>query len=316
VWPFRLPLRNGMDLLGRRRGHVLERLVHVDELPVHVRIAQPTPTRVVFSALADSRPAGETAIARMRFALGVDDDLRDFQRRFRGDPLIGRSLAARPWLRVPRRPEPFEALAWAICEQLIEFVDAAAIQRRIVLVLGRRCPRTWLRDAPTADRVAGVGPATLESFGLAHRRAVTLRRCAREVARGRIDLRSGDHQRTLRRLAAIPGIGPWTLAMVGLGALGRYDMVPAGDVNLLKLAGRVLAGGDPDGFATEAQVGALLAPYGEWAGLAALHLMTAPQLACPDDRPLPYRARVSARLPVAGGAPPALGSERPSKLSL
>ncbi len=75
----------------------------------------------------------------MRFALGVDDDLRGFHERFRFDPLIGPSVRARPWLRVRRRPEPFEALAWAVCEQLIDFPRAAAIQRRIVFRLGPRC---------------------------------------------------------------------------------------------------------------------------------------------------------------------------------
>ena len=72
----------------------------------------------------------------MRFALGVDDDLRPFYDRFRSDPLIGRSVRARPHLRVIRRPDPFEALAWAICEQLIEAERAEAIERRIVARLG------------------------------------------------------------------------------------------------------------------------------------------------------------------------------------
>ena len=75
----------------------------------------------------------------MRFALGVDDDLRPFYDRFRDDPLIGRSVRARPHLRASRRPEPFEALAWAICEQLIEFERAAAIERRIVARWAARC---------------------------------------------------------------------------------------------------------------------------------------------------------------------------------
>ncbi len=74
----------------------------------------------------------------MRFAVGVDDDLRAFHERFRFDPLIGPAVRALPHLRVRRRPEPFEALAWAVCEQLIEFERACEIERRIVWRGGRR----------------------------------------------------------------------------------------------------------------------------------------------------------------------------------
>ncbi len=298
AWFFRLPLRNGSDGVLRRRGDVLERLLHVGEHAVLVRVAQPARERVVLGAWAADRVAAREALTRMRFALSVDDDLAPFHARFAKDPLIGRSLRARPWLRVARRPQAFEALAWAICEQLIEFTRAAAIERRIVWRLGRSCAHTGLCDLPTPASVAATAPALLESMDLAHRRALTLVRVAREISRGRAVLEDADQQSTLRRLRRVPGVGPWTLAMLSLAGLGRYDAVPAGDVNLLKRAGRLLAGGDPRGFASETEVLELLAPYGSWAGLAAMHLMTAPTLACPDDRPTSYRARLGGRAPV------------------
>src|SRR5919202_701695 len=155
AWPFRLP-GGGPDGVLRRRGHAIERLLHVEDAGAVVRVAQPARDRVVFVAGADSPDVAEEALQRMRFALGVDDDLRPFYDRFRDDELIGASVRARPWIRVIRRPEPFEALAWAITEQLIEFVRAAAIQRRIVRRWGARCPRTGLRDVPAAATLAGV----------------------------------------------------------------------------------------------------------------------------------------------------------------
>jgi len=245
AWAFRLPLRNGPDGVLRRRGDVLERLLHVGEHAVLVRVAQPARERVVFGAWGADRVAAREALRRMRFALSVDDDLAPFHTRFADDPLIGRSLRARPWLRVARRPGAFEALAWAICEQLIEFPRAAAIERRIVWRLGRGCQHTGLRDLPTAERVAATAPAMLEGMDLAHRRALTLVRVARGISRGRTVLEDADQQSTLRRLRRVPGVGSWTLAMLSLAGLGRYDAVPAGDVNLLKRAGRLLAGGDP-----------------------------------------------------------------------
>ncbi len=300
-WPFRLPAHGGMDGVLRHRGGVLERLLHHGEQPVVVRVTQPSADRVVFDASAPTGEVAEHGIARMRFALGVDEDLRAFHARFARDPLIGESVRRRPWLRVRRRPEPWEALAWAVCEQLIEFERAAAIERRIVRRLGRSWPeeehgsrrasrggharvpaaagrggQAWpLRDVPTPAALAGVAPALLQSLDLGGARARTLVRVAREVARGRIDLHAPDHERTWRRLRAIPGIGPWTVEMLALHGQGRHDQVPAGDVGLLKLVGRARSGGNPYVRADEAEVREFFAPYEEWAGLAAMHMMGA-----------------------------------------
>ena len=274
--PFRLPRRNGMDGMLRRRAGVLERLIHLAEQPVLVRAAQTTGGRVLLGARAPSREAARHGLARMRFALGLDFDQRPFLRLFAGDPLIGRSVRTRPWLRVSGRPDPFEALVCAICEQLIEYERAAAIERRIVAALGRRWVgwdggHSTLSDMPAAERLAGTSPALLQSFDLAGCRAITLTRVAREVARGRIDLADEHHEEGWRRLRAIPGVGPWTIEMMALGGQGRHDQLPAGDLNLMKLVGRRLSGGDPQAIADEGQVREFFAPYGEWAGLAAVH---------------------------------------------
>jgi 3-methyladenine DNA glycosylase/8-oxoguanine DNA glycosylase len=272
-WVFRLP-GAAPDGVLRRRGGVLERLIHVDGVPAVVRVAQPASDEILFGARADDRETAREAIARMRFAVGVDDDLRPFHERFRFDPLIGPSVRLKPWVRIMRRPDPFEALAWAITEQLIDFPRAVAIQRRIVYRLGRSCTATGLRDLPAAERLAGTAPALLQSFDLSAGRALALRRAAREVASGRADLRAADHERGWRRLRAIPGIGRWTIEMLGLHGQGRYDLVPAGDLNLIKLVGR-LQTGSPHARAAEDEVRATFAPYDGWAGLAATHALRA-----------------------------------------
>jgi len=275
-WPFRLPAPGGRDGVLRRRGGVLERLLHLDGRPAIVRVAQTGERRVLFGAWAQDRGDAAAAIGRMRFALGVDDDLRPFWERHRDDPLVGPSLRRRPWLRVTRRPFAFEALAWAVCEQLIESSRAAAIEARIVRALGPRCARTGLRDVPAAAVLAACAPARLESFDLAGRRAIALVRVAREVQRGRIDLDGPDHERAWRRLLAIPTIGRWTVEMLALHGQGRYDVIPAGDLGFLKLLGRARSGGDPAARAEEAEVRALFARFGEWRGLAGAHALSAP----------------------------------------
>ncbi len=269
-----------MDGVTRRRAGVLERLLHHEDEPVVVRIAQTAHDTVMFGARAQTHEAARYGVVRMRFALGVDDDLGAFHRRFASDSLIGRSVRARPWLRVGRRPEPFEALVWAVCEQLIEYERAAKVQSRLVTRLGRRWTgegeRAWasgLRDLPTAAKLSATAPALIESCDLAAARAIALRRAAREVAQGRVNLRDpGEHERGWKRLRAIAGIGAWTVEMMALCGQGRYDQLPAGDLALLKLVGRRLSGGEQRARAQEHEVRAFFAPYGEWAGLAAVHM--------------------------------------------
>jgi 3-methyladenine DNA glycosylase/8-oxoguanine DNA glycosylase len=274
-WVFALPLRNGLDGLTRVRGGVLHRLVHAGEEPVLVRAVQLSPDRVLFGAQASERDAAEWGISRMRVGLGIDQDLSGFYERFRFDPLIGTSVRASPGLRPFGKPDPFEALVWAICEQLIEFERACAIQRRLIFRLGRRCEWCSLRDAPFAATLAAQAPALLESMGLSAGRAVTLVRAAREVASGRVDLFSVDHERGWRRLLAIRGIGSWTVQMLALTGQGRLDQLPAGDLAYMKLVGRLRSGGDPYARATEEEVADFFAPYAPWAGLVGIHALRA-----------------------------------------
>jgi 3-methyladenine DNA glycosylase/8-oxoguanine DNA glycosylase len=277
AWPFRLSRASGADGVLRVRGGVLHRLLHHTdgEQPVVVRVAQTARDRVLFGAQAEQREAAAWAIERMRFALGVDDDLRAFHDRFRDDALIGAAVRSDPTLRLRRRPEPFEALAWAVTEQLIEFVRAAEIQRRIVARLGRRCARSGLRDVPTPAKLAAQAPALLCSFDLAPKRALALRRVAQEIASGRVDLHDPDHEVGWRRLRAIPEIGSWTLELLALLGQGRYDQLPAGDLAYRKLVGQLRSGGDPRARAEEEEVRAFFAPYGAWAGLAGAYALRA-----------------------------------------
>jgi 3-methyladenine DNA glycosylase/8-oxoguanine DNA glycosylase len=273
AWPLRLPRYGGLDGLGRVRRGVLHRLLHVEGRPVHVRVAAVSPQRVVLGARCSVTQDGEWAIERMRRALGVDVDLRPFHERFRDDRLIGRAVRAHPWLRVTGRPSAFEALAWAICEQLIEFERAAAIQRRLTAAFGRRCSETGLRDSPEPAVMAAQSPARLQAFDLSETRAIALVRAAREVARGRVDLEAAVPEAGWRRLRAIRGIGTWTVQMLALSGQGRLDQLPAGDLAYLKLVGRLRSGGDPWARATEAEVEEFFAPYHPWAGLAGVYAL-------------------------------------------
>ncbi len=282
--PFLMPRFGGEDRVMRVGGGVATRLLDVDECPVLVRAWQPAARRVVFRAepvapdavsapdylrsQLPRRPAGEAelrlAVERMRFALGVDEDLGEFFARFRRDPLLGPLLRRRPHRRPHRRPWPWEALAWAIVKQLIETGRAASIQRRIVGRWGRRLPRErgTLRDVPGPAAIAGRAPAELESMGLSAGRSIALRTAAREIAAGRCD--PGERVADARFLR-VPEIGPWTVQCLGLFGRGEPDSLPAGDLMYLKLVGRLAGLGRR---ATVEEVEEFFAPYAPFRGLA------------------------------------------------
>lgn len=282
--PYRLPSYGGEDRVMQVSGGVVSRLLRVEESPVLAHAWQPAADRVVVrveavdpdsiaspfpAAEPPSRKAGPTelqlAVERMRFALGVDDDLNEFLRSFSRDPLLGPLLRRRPYLRPHRRPWYWEALAWAIVKQLIESGRAARIQRRIVgrwgVRLGGR--RVALRDVPSAALIAGRSPAELESMGLALRRAIALRSVAREVSLGRCDL---SQPAADQRLLRVPAIGDWTVQCLGLYGRGDPDALPAGDLIYIKLVGRLARLGRR---ATIEEVEEFYAPYAPFRGLAA-----------------------------------------------
>jgi 3-methyladenine DNA glycosylase/8-oxoguanine DNA glycosylase len=283
--PFRLPSYSSEDRTMRVQRGVLSRLLRVGESPVLVRAWEPARGRVALRAepldpgavepprgipAPASEPAGaaelDLALERMRFALGVDDDLTPFYRRFRRDPLLGPVLRRRPWLRPRRRPWAWEALAWAVVKQLIESERAAAIQRRIVARWGARLggERGALRDVPAAGTIAGRAPAELAAMDLSPGRSLALRAVAGEIAAGRVrPERAGAEA----RLLAIPEIGPWTVQCLGLFGRGDADSLPAGDLIYLRLVGRLAGLGRR---ATVGEVEEFYAPYEPYRGLAGL----------------------------------------------
>jgi 3-methyladenine DNA glycosylase/8-oxoguanine DNA glycosylase len=267
-----------MDGVTRSTGGVLTRLLHVGERPVVVHAWQRRSGAVAIrSQLADPSlrdaagiaEALEEAAARMRFAVAVDDDLRPFYAEFKRDPFLGPAIRRRPWLRAKRRPAAWEALAWAITEQLIESSRAAVIQKRMVRRWGRGCEwrgrgaeRRPLVDVPSAEAIAARAPAELAACDLSPARSVAMVKCAREVAAGRADPadRSSD-----ARFARIGEIGPWTLQCLGLFGRGELDSLPAGDLAYVKLVGVVAGLGRR---ATVAEVEEFYAPYAPYRALA------------------------------------------------
>jgi 3-methyladenine DNA glycosylase/8-oxoguanine DNA glycosylase len=208
--------------------------------------------------------ASEAGVEHVRFAFGLEDDHSEFLRRFAGDPLLGEATRRLRGLRPLRTATVAQSLLRAVAGQLIAAQRARAIERTVVRAATPSLD--GLHAPPTAADLARFSPAALRDLGLGARRGAALVRVCRSL-----DLESLKTLPTdvvARRLERERGLGPWSVGVVCLQGLGRYERGLARDLGLVKLAAALW------GRRVEAEeTDALLTPYEEWAGLASVYLL-------------------------------------------
>ncbi|MCU4184891.1 hypothetical protein K6U06_11015 [Acidiferrimicrobium sp. IK] len=248
------PLRRGpRDRCTIFEGPVAWRATRTPEGPASVRLwVDDRRSRLEARAWG---PGAGWALEHVRDLTGADDDpsplaamlarpgggpgrarLRDLQRRLAG-------------LRLPATLAVTEALVPAVLEQKVTGVQARRSYQRLADQLGAPAPGPpGLRLPPAPDVLAATPTWTFHRAGVERRREETIRgACARA---GWIDeLAGGDRGGVQRRLAALRGVGPWTVAEVSRVALGDPDAVSVGDYHLPDHVAWALAGiprGDDD----------------------------------------------------------------------
>ena len=208
----------------------------------------------------------EEGIERLRFVLAVDADHSEFIRRFRNDPLIGRTTRMFAGMRQLRLPTVAQALMRALCGQLIDTRTARELEFRVVRAVTARVGDSGLRAPPRSEDFARLAPVRLRQLGLHARRAAALVRICRAMDVERLHALSTDSAAgwVMRQR----GLGPWSVGVVCLQGLGRYERGLVGDLGLVKLLA-ALRGRRVEGWETAE----LLEPYGEWAGLASVYML-------------------------------------------
>jgi 3-methyladenine DNA glycosylase/8-oxoguanine DNA glycosylase len=200
----------------------------------------------------------------MRFTLGIDDDHSEFLSRFSRDPFLGATVRRLRGLRPLRCATVTQALLRALCGQLITARRAREIERRIVRAASPAMD--GLHAAPTPAVLGRFSPAELRALGLGGPRASALVRLCRSLDLER--LREVPTDAAAARLVRESRIGPWSVGVVCLEGLGRYERGLVGDLGLVKLLA-ALRGRRVEGWETAE----LLEPYGEWAGLASVYML-------------------------------------------
>jgi len=206
----------------------------------------------------------EEALRKLRFVLAADEDHREFLRRFRSDPLIGRAVQDMGGLRPIRTATVVHSLLKAVCGQLIDSRSARLLEARLVRLGSPE--HDGLRLPPTRDTFQRFTRAELARHGLVSRKGSALLRLTKELDLER--LRGVSTEVAARRIERERGLGPWSAGMICLYGLGRYECGLVGDLGLVKLVSA-----ERGRWVETEETRELLETYEEWAGLASVYIL-------------------------------------------
>ena len=187
--------------------------------------------------------AGDTAILRRVLGLDVVPEFLQFPVPIEG-PLRSAVIALRG-MRPPRFANLFESFVNVVPFQQLSLDAGVSIVARLVQRFGLSVEHggRQYHASPGAGIIAAARLNRLRACGLSLGKAQTLRNLARMIEARELS-EEGLSQMTSRQamhaLMELPGIGPWSAALVLLRGFGRLDVFPPGDVGAARGVGALL----------------------------------------------------------------------------
>lgn len=253
--PFRFDLtasffaRFDTEIVDRFADGVYRRAFWVGDRTVAVRVC-PHPSGLSVT-LEGTRLTDEVmAVTRMTLTrmLGVGQELGEFYRMARRDPVLGRAVPRLRGLRVAGYASLFEALVIAILSQQVTVQFANALKGRLVTAYGRRVraggARLWAFPCP--EDLASAKVADLRALQLSTRKGEYVVGLARTFAEGDWQepvLAALDDEAFVQRVAALRGLGRWSAEWALIRGLGRTDLLPVDDVGVQRAISEAYFGG-------------------------------------------------------------------------
>lgn len=217
--------------------------------------------------LADVRDL-QAAVARSRRLLDLDADPEAVDAALAQDPVLAPSVLDRPGVRIPRSVDAAETALRVVIGQHVSRASARAATARLVERCGDPFDTAVEGLTHLFPRPAQIAEADLSGLGLTGARQRTVSTLARAITDEDLDLGPGADRDVARRdLLRIPGIGPWTVEVVAMRALGDPDAFPVTDAGVR--AGARALGLEPDGLAAHAM------RWSPWRSYATQHLWAA-----------------------------------------
>jgi DNA-3-methyladenine glycosylase II len=245
--------------------------------------------RLILDVYAEGQANGANAetvaraAAHLRRVLLLDADPAPFFAIARHDPLLDTLLSRFDGMRPQLLATPYEALLWAIIGQQVNITFAKALKRRLVALVGRSLTVDGVTYPllPRPTDLAALDPAVLRANQFSRQKIAYLIDVSQAVAAGALDfeaLHGLPHEEAIAAMTRHKGIGRWTAEYVLMRGLGDPDSIPAADMGLRAILGKVHALGR---HASEAEVRAYAAAWAPWRGWAAATLWLALQTRMP-----------------------------------
>ena len=165
----------------------------------------------------------------------------------RRDPVLGAVIKQHGpcGLAESQHTDPFKALISAIVSQQLSTRAAATIQARFEALFATPVKAGKpLRDArghggrfPTPERVMEVSDEQLRAVGFSRMKVSFVRDLCGRVMDGSLrlqDLDALDDEAVIAELVAVKGIGRWTAEMFLMFRLHRPDVLPVGDLGIVR----------------------------------------------------------------------------------
>ncbi len=243
-----------MRVLQRRPSNLVDvwqdgryvRVLEVDEGPILVEVENRGTIEVpdVRYCIRSGAPsAAVTASLRRILGLDVDPAVLRFAVSI-GGPLRSTIVALRG-MRPPRFANLFESFVNVVPFQQLSLDAGVSIIGRLVQRFGRSVEDggRQYHASPRARVVAAARLDQLRACGLSRGKAQTLRNLARMIEARELseeEISRMTLQDALHALLELPGIGPWSAALVLLRGFGRLDVFPPGDVGAARGLGPLL----------------------------------------------------------------------------
>ena len=167
----------------------------------------------------------DAAVAAARRLLDLDTDPAPIVDALGNDELIGKIVRSAPGRRVPGHTGADEIAIRAVLGQQISLAGAATLAARLVDAYGEPLEQPIGSVTHLFPSAAALAAADPEQLAMPWSRRRALIGLAKALADGDpvLDTSVMAQDEIERRLLALPGIGPWTVAYIAMRALGDAD---------------------------------------------------------------------------------------------